>query len=53
MLYRLYRLGATAEEEKWKTFQRADFCVQNFPDNNKVHKFEFFDKKIYFCDKGA
>ena len=34
-----------AEAEKLKTFRRADFCVQNFPDDKKVRKFKFCDKK--------
>ena len=34
------------EAEKLKTFQRADFCVQNFPDDKKVRKFKFCGKKV-------
>ena len=27
--------GGVAEAEKWNIFRRADFCVQNFPDDKK------------------
>ena len=33
-----------------KTFRRADFCVQNFPDDKKVHKLKFCDKKVHKLD---
>ena len=32
------------EAEKLKTFWRADFCMQNFPDDKKVRKFKFCNK---------
>ena len=33
------------EAEKLKNFLRADFCVQNFPDDKKVHKFKYWHTK--------
>ena len=45
-----------SEAEKLKTFRRADFCVQIFPDNKKVPKFKFCNKKgckLFFLEKGA
>ena len=35
-----------AEAEKLKTFRRANFCVQNFPEDQKVVKFKCCDKKV-------
>ena len=33
--------GLPSEAEKLTIFGRADICVQNFPDDKKVCKFQF------------
>ena len=43
----LLSMGPTQEADKLKSFRRADFCVQNFPDDKKVRTFKFCDN--FFC----